>query len=72
MSDLAYFNRKIIHQELVTIGFNDRGLTLGDGVFETIPVVNFQPLHLRLHLDRLQEGLAVFGIAPNHGRIKEC
>lgn len=34
----------------------DRGLAYGDGLFETLRLVNGQPLLLSLHLARLQEG----------------
>jgi branched-chain amino acid aminotransferase len=38
---------------------NDRGFTLGDGLFETIAVRNAQPLHLQHHLHRLRMGLNI-------------
>ena len=40
----------------------DRGLTLGDGVFETIRVRNGRPVHLDRHLRRLRNGAALLGI----------
>lgn len=39
----------------------DRGLDFGDGLFETLLVVEGRPLHLELHLQRLQAGLGVLG-----------
>jgi len=39
----------------------DRGLELGDGLFETILFYAGQPLYLDLHLERLQCGLNVLG-----------
>jgi branched-chain amino acid aminotransferase len=41
----------------------DRGLLLGDGVFETLKVDDGQPHHLARHLRRLRGGAAVLGIA---------
>jgi branched-chain amino acid aminotransferase len=39
----------------------DRGLLLGDGVFETLRVEAGRPWHLALHLARLRAGAAVLG-----------
>ncbi len=41
----------------------DRGLLLGDGVFETVGVAARRPLHLAPHLARLRQGAAVLDIA---------
>lgn len=41
----------------------DRGFTLGDGVFETLLVLNGQICLLTYHLERLREGLQVLSIA---------
>lgn len=43
------------------VAFDD-GFTFGRGVFETIKVVNKRPLFLKAHLDRLDRGLAFFGL----------
>jgi branched-chain amino acid aminotransferase len=40
----------------------DRGFTLGDGMFETIRVVDGKPQHLQRHLRRLRAGLAVLAL----------
>jgi branched-chain amino acid aminotransferase len=40
----------------------DRGLTLGDGVFETLPVYRGRVFRLDRHLDRLRRGLAALQI----------
>jgi 4-amino-4-deoxychorismate lyase len=39
----------------------DRGLDFGDGLFETLLLVEGKPLHLALHLQRLQAGIDVLG-----------
>jgi len=36
--------------------FSDRGFQYGDGLFETVEVINGQPVFLKLHLDRLAQG----------------
>lgn len=40
----------------------DRGLLLGDGVFETIAILNRLPFQIEAHLARLQAGAAKLGI----------
>ena len=42
----------------------DRGLTLGDGVFETIAVRSGHILRLNAHLSRLNHGASILGIKP--------
>jgi branched-chain amino acid aminotransferase len=42
----------------------DRGLLLGDGVFETVRVEAGRPWHLALHIARLRAGAAVLGFEP--------
>ncbi len=44
------------------IAADDRGFTLGDGVFETLRVLGGRPLRTEAHLRRLREGAAVLGI----------
>jgi branched-subunit amino acid aminotransferase/4-amino-4-deoxychorismate lyase len=45
----------------------DRGFTLGDGLFETVLVVDGQPRWLELHLARLRAGCEVMGLPkPDH------
>lgn len=43
---------------------SDRGLLYGDGVWETIGVVQGKPQWLEWHLQRLQTGLQALGIQP--------
>lgn len=45
------------------VDLRDRGLLLGEGLFETIAVLNRVPFRLRQHLDRMQAGARVLGIA---------
>ena len=47
----------LINGELKTsIEVSDRGFQYGDGLFETIPVINGQPVFLDRHLSRLKTG----------------
>jgi branched-chain amino acid aminotransferase len=43
----------------------DRGFLLGDGVFETVAVINHKPLWLDEHLQRMAHAAAELGIAFN-------
>lgn len=44
------------------IPFNDRGLLLGDGLFETLVVVEGAPVDWAEHMARLAEGCAALGL----------
>ena len=44
------------------VGVTDHGLTVGDGVFEAIKVVDGQPFALTRHLDRLARSAAGLGL----------
>lgn len=48
---------------------DDRGLAYGDGLFETVLLVDGRPVWWDAHLDRLERGAAVLGIvAPERGQ----
>lgn len=47
---------------------DDRGLTLGDGAFETIAVRGGRAMRLAAHLDRLQRAFDVLSLSPAPGR----
>lgn len=40
----------------------DRGLHYGDGLFETIAIINGRPRHWSLHMERLKQGCEVLGL----------
>ena len=54
------------------INIRDRGLLLGDGVFETLLVDKGQPAFLRLHLDRMEKGLAALKIKIDMPKNIDC
>jgi branched-chain amino acid aminotransferase len=60
---LVWLNGALIPAGLARIGPNDRGLTLGDGLYETIRCANFTPRFANLHLARLRHGAATLDIA---------
>ncbi len=61
---LVWFNGKLIDGPL-PLDPADRGLLLGDGLFETIAVVNGKALWLEAHLARLGAAAAELGIAAD-------
>ena len=52
---IVLFNQTLLSTEL-SLPYNDRALQFGDGLFETIKVVDGVPLLLNFHLDRLWAG----------------
>jgi len=49
-------------QDIDTVSALDRGLQYGDGLFETLPVINGRPLHWQRHMQRLIHGCGRLGI----------
>lgn len=58
----VWLNGQICNATEAHVSLADRGLTLGDGLFETFRVKNGRVLHLDLHMERLQNGGAVLGL----------
>ena len=56
MKNFTWINGEILSYLDAKINVNDRGFLLGDGLFETMRVVNKKIPHLRLHLSRLEKG----------------
>jgi len=54
---------RIVMPEEAHVSIADRGLLLGDGLFETMAVRNARVLDLDAHLKRLASGLGVLGFA---------
>jgi branched-chain amino acid aminotransferase len=59
-------NGKILDAATARIDPSDRGLTLGDGLFETIALRKGKLRRLPAHLARLRLGCAVLGISLNY------
>lgn len=59
----AWLNGELLSDATVpAIGVTDHGLTVGDGVFEAIKVVDGQPFALTRHLDRLARSARGLGL----------
>lgn len=52
-------NGQIVPADMATVAVNDRGFTLGDGLFETIKAKAGRPLRLAAHMERLRAGAAI-------------
>jgi len=52
----ALLNKKIIEIDSLSLSSNNRGFRYGDGLFETIAVINGKPRLLERHIKRLAEG----------------
>ncbi len=64
--------KSIVNGELVaSISINDRGLNYGDGLFETIALVNHTPVFWQQHYQRLVKGGEVLGIGiPSENELR--
>ena len=59
----SWVNGRLLEDpEAPAIGVTDHGLTVGDGVFEAIKVVDGEPFALTRHLDRLGRSAAALGL----------
>lgn len=59
MSNFIHFNGKILPADDPLVSAGNRGLRYGDGLFETLRVVNGRIVLQHLHFDRLFQGLSV-------------
>ena len=54
------------------IGLSDRGLLLGDGLFETLPILKGEALWLEEHLDRIQQSAEKLAIPTKRQTLKKA
>jgi branched-chain amino acid aminotransferase len=59
-----FFNNKFLktNDPMTNIPWNDRGFTLGDGVFETIRIKEGKPLYLKDHVERLKKNAQLISL----------
>lgn len=62
MTPPVYLNGALVDEKDAAVSVFDHGLVVGDGVFETILVVDGRPFALDRHLDRLARSAAGLGI----------
>jgi len=59
---LVFFNGRLIEESEAAISIHDRGFLYGDGLFETLRVVNGRPVRWTEHYSRLSRGANFFQI----------
>lgn len=60
---LAILNGEYVDREQASVGVDDRGFILGDGLFETMRAHSGVVFRLQDHLERLAEGCRAFGLS---------
>ncbi|MEZ5268657.1 MAG: aminotransferase class IV [Microthrixaceae bacterium] len=66
---IVWLNGEVVDPGRASLRWDDHGLTVGDGVFETIKTVG-AIRSLEPHLDRLQQSAAGLGMAPCPSRTQ--
>lgn len=67
----TWVNGRLVDETDAVVSAFDHGLTVGDGVFETIKVIDGVPFALRRHLERLARSAAGMGLsAPDLDRAR--
>lgn len=70
MSDSVWFNGRLVKDASLSFDPSDRGLLLGDGLFETIAVFNARAIWLDDHLQRLRGAAAALGLTADRTNIE--
>jgi branched-chain amino acid aminotransferase len=60
----AWVNGRLVEPDEPALTAHDHGLTVGDGVFETLKVIDGRPFALTRHLRRLASSAAGLGLVP--------
>jgi aminodeoxychorismate lyase len=61
---LVFLNGKFLSEAEAVVPVNDRGFMYGDGLFETMRVVNGRPFRMAQHLERMTRGADFLKIKP--------
>lgn len=59
---IFWYNGSVYHQSPAVLDLRDRGILLGDGVFDTAPVIDGVVIDVAAHIDRLIAHAAVIGM----------
>ena len=59
-----FLNGRFVSEAEAVIPVNDRGFMYGDGLFETLRVVNHRPFRMAQHLERMTRGADFLKIKP--------
>jgi len=70
---VVWANGRLVAPDEPAISALDHGVTVGDGVFETLKVVRRQPFAMTRHLDRLERSAKGLGLpAPDRARVRDA
>jgi len=61
---MVFLNGKFLSEAEAVVPVNDRGFMYGDGLFETVRVVNGKPFRFAQHLERMTRGADFLKIKP--------
>jgi branched-chain amino acid aminotransferase len=61
---LIFLNGQFVPEAEAVVRVNDRGFLYGDGLFETMRVVNGKPFRMAQHLERMMRGAEFLKIKP--------
>lgn len=69
----TWVNDRLVADEAATVSVFDHGLTVGDGVFETLKAVGGVPFALSRHVERLARSAAGLGLPePDADRVRDA
>src|SRR5258708_6039184 len=60
----VFLNGEFVSEARAVVPVNDRGFMYGDGLFETMRVVNGRPFRMAQHLERMTRGADFLKIKP--------
>ncbi|WP_030268562.1 aminotransferase class IV [Streptomyces sp. NRRL B-24484] len=70
---MIWVNGNLVDAGTAAVSVLDHGLTVGDGVFETVKAVDGRAFALTRHLDRLTRSARGLGLAdPDHDAVREA
>jgi aminodeoxychorismate lyase len=61
---VVFLNGQLLSEAEAVVSVNDRGFMYGDGLFETVRVVNGKPFRMAQHLERMTRGADFLKIKP--------
>ena len=65
-----WVNGSLADPETAVLRADDHGITVGDGIFETLKVIDGQPFALTRHLRRLESSAAGLGLDIDLDRVR--
>src|SRR5262245_14826788 len=60
---IVFVNGRFVPEEQALVSVFDRGFLYGDGLFETMRILNGRPFRWEQHIERLQRGLEFIKIS---------